>query len=263
MSRLIEKFKHQRQTEPQPMGFAAFGKPAAEKPRLQLLAYLPAENQGYLSDLISSIDAALVALTRPEDLKSIEKICQTNEGIPAGGWIKFSGTAALQQTVEASYCDFVIFPSSTLVTITSKEKMGRILELDPDLNDGLLRTVNDLPVDAVLISADWPEKALTLNRLMQVRRPVYLINKPLLVCIPGDLNTVDLQALWDMGISGVVVGPVDEKFSGKLADLRSKIDQLATPSLRKKERGSPILPHMQPETAALPEGGDEDEEEDQ
>jgi hypothetical protein len=261
MSRLIEKLKRQRQIEPQPMGFAAFGRPAPEKSRMQLLVYLTADNQEGYADLIVSADAVLVAVNKPEDLKSIEKVCQAKEGILAGGWVRFSDAAALQQTTETSSCDFAAFSSGTLVTVTRNEKLGRILELDPDLDDGILRTVNDLPVDAVLISAVWPEKALTLNRLMHIRRLVSLINKPLLVCIPEDLTQIDLQSLWDMGVSGVVAGPVDAAFAGKLAALRSQIDKLTLPSLRKKERASPILPHIQPEKGALPDDGEEEEEE--
>jgi len=261
MSGLIEKLIKQRQAEPQPMGFAAFSRPAAEKPRLQLLVYLPAETQIYASDLINSADAVLVVMTRPDDIKSVEKVCQARGDMPVGGWIRFSDPSVSTQTGEASNCDFVIFPSSIPAIVTGKEKPGRIMELNPDLSEGLLRTVNDLPVDAVMVTPAWPGKNLTLSHLMQVRRLVLLINKPLLVSIPEDFSQPDLQSLWDMGVSGVTVGPADEKLAGKLPALRKQIEALAPSSLRKKERASPILPHIQPEMPAPPEGGEEEEDE--
>ncbi len=259
MSRLIDKLTRLRQIEPQPIGFAALGKPAAEKPRMQLLVSLPPDKQDSYSDLLNSADAALIAVAKSKDLKAVEKACQAKDSIPAGGWVRATDPETLQKVIEAA-CDFVVFPSTSSLTLTQKDKMGRIIELDPSLADGLLRTVNDLPVDAALVSMLGKDDQITLDRLMQIRRLVFMINKPVLVSIPDNLTVPELQAIWDMGVSGVIVEAADEQSAEKLAQLRKAIEQLTPSAIRKKEKTSPILPQMRAET---PPPREDEEEEDE
>ena len=71
--------------------------------------------------------------------------------------------------------------------------------------DALIRTVGDLPLDAVIAVEKEIEDTLTLNRLMSIQRLLYLIKLPLMVGVPLSYAAEDLQALYDLGVNGVVV----------------------------------------------------------
>ena len=261
MSKFIKKLTQLRQNEPQPMGFM-LGRPSQEKPNMQLVAYLTADSPDKASGALSSADAAIVEVTKADDIGILEKVCEMKDGIPGGGWLKSSSANTLKKAANVD-CDFSVFTTAAPLSMTQKDKLGRILELDASLSEGFLRTANDLPIDAVIVFSKAEENSLTLNRLMVIQRLVYMINKPILVSIPANVTSPELQALWDMGIAAVVVEIADEKSLDSLAEVHKAIEKLAPPAFRKKSKGSAILPRMQPEPEQHEEeeGGEEEEDE--
>jgi hypothetical protein len=260
MSRLIGIFKKMRQVEPQPIGFMT-NKIASEKPRLQLIISVSLSNLDNAAEAIKKADAAILEIAKSDEVSGIEKACQLKENILAGVWLKATSAGTLKKLLN-SECDFAVFPSSVPLSVTQKEKLGKILELDASISEGLLRAAGDLPVDAVLVSGKEADIALTLNRVMLIQRIAYLVNKPILVSVPDDVTQNDLQTLWDMGISGVVIEAADEKSSDKLAEISKAISKLNPAVFRKKARMTALLPRMQPETPAPPQedGGEEEDE---
>jgi hypothetical protein len=261
MSRLIEKLTKQRQNEPQPMGFL-MNKPKVEKSQMLLIAELAAENWEKLATSLKAADALILDVTKLDDLGAAEKACQDKEAALSGAWLKSSNAAVFKKALNTE-CDFVAFSAAAPVTVTRKEKLGRILEIDINLPDSLLRAASDLPVDAVIITAKTSELALSLNRLMAVQRVLHLVNKPLLLAIADNLSGPELQSLWDMGVAGVVVEVSDEKSAAGLAELRSAIDKLEIPAFRKKGKTMAILPRTAVEAAAPHKHEEEEEEEDE
>ncbi len=259
MSRLIDKLTRIRKIEPQPMGFMT-SKPAVEKQRMQIIAYLNNENKGAFSSFADSVDAVMIDVARADDLDALEKICQSGEKVIGGGWLKASAAGTIKKAFNAA-CDFMVFPPATAVNLVPKEKLGAVLELDASLGDGLLRTVNDLPVEAVLIFGKEAEETLTLNRLMLVQRIAYMINKPILMSVSASYSQVELQAIWDVGISAVVVESPDERSAEKLAELRKLTEKLTSPASHKRDRMRAILPVLQPEPEAVEEREEPDEDE--
>jgi hypothetical protein len=261
MSKFIKKLTQIRQCEPQPMGFV-LGKTCPEKSNMQLVAYLTADSPEKVIGGLSSADAALVEVTKADDIGLLEKICQIKDGVPSGAWLKASNANTLKKTLNVN-CDFTVFPASASLSSTQKDKMGRVLELDASLSEGFLRTANDLPVDAVMVFNKDEENSLTLHRLMVIQRLVYMINKPILVSVPANITGAELQPIWDVGIAGVIVEVSDEKSLENLEDIHKAIEKLAPPAFRKKSKGSPVLPRMQmePEKPAEEEGGEEEEDE--
>jgi hypothetical protein len=256
MSRFIDRLNRLFKAEPQPMGFMV-SRPSAESPKMQLVASLTADVVDKVSVALESADAALIEVTKADDVDALEKVCLAKQGVPGGGWLKSASSGTLEKALKAA-CDFWVFPATTPLSLTQKDKIGRILEVDFSLPEGLLRTANDLPIDAVLAFSKKEDIALTLNRLMLIQRLIYSIQKPVLVFVPDDLSSKELQALWDMGISGAVVQVTDETAGEKLAGLRKAIGELKAPAFRKKSRFGPMLPRMQPEAPQPPEEEEED-----
>jgi hypothetical protein len=257
MSRLIDKLKRIHQAEPQPMGFA-MRRATSENARMQLLAYLSSENAEKLSGSIENADAVLMEVTKADEVGILEKLCRSKDNM-AGGWVKASSSGTLKKALSIA-CDFVVFPAATHLNSIPKDKVGRILEADLSWTEGIMRTLNDLPIDAVFIAGKDADLTVTVNRLMFLQRLAYIVSKPILVSLAASPTETELQTLWDMGISGIVVEIADEGSAKGLADLHETIGKLAAPSFRKKNRASAILPRVSAEESHPSEGQEEEEE---
>ena len=260
MSQLIDKLTHVRKPEPQPIGFMA-ARTAAEKPGMQLVAVVKTDSLDIASQGLKSADAVILEINTPDDAGVLEKKCQGDDKVIFGGWLK-AGNSEVLDSLMKSGCDFAVFSPAAPLSITADEKIGRILELDITLSEALLRTVNDLPVDGVLVSGREPETGLTIDRLMQLQRLMNNVRKPVIVPVADDIARDDLQALWNMGITGAAVEVIDQKTAGKLDALRKVMKSLSPAEIRKKEKTSALLPRLQPESPASPRIDNGDEEED-
>jgi hypothetical protein len=259
MSRLIEKLTRQRQPEVQPMGFM-LSRAKAEKIQMLVIAEVEAENWEKMAAGLKAADAALIDVTKADDLALAEKNCQDKEAVPSGGWLK-STAAAVTKKAANSECDFIAFSTTAPVAMTRKEKLGRILEVDLNWTDGLLRAAGDLPVDAVLVSGKTSELVLNVNRLLYIQRLLNVVNKPLLLAIPDNISALELQALWDMGVAGVLIEVNDDNSLRGLTELRTLADKLEVPAFRKKGKTMAILPKAALESAAPPSHEEEEEDE--
>jgi hypothetical protein len=261
VSRLIDKLTRLKKTEPQPMGFAT-RQIVPQKPRLQLIARLSAKDYDRLSAALNTADAALVEVHKADDVEAIDRVCKMEGSGPGGGWLKDPEADLLTKLTDTA-CDFVVFPPAAPLTAIRKEKMGRLMQIDLDMPDNLLRTINDLPIEGVVVARPEDEESAPINfeRLMAVQRLAYLISKPILLEIPSELASEELQAIWDAGASGVIVTVSDKKSADNLSSLIAKLENLVLPSVHKKPRLTAVLPHLQAEPAAPRRVEEEEEEE--
>lgn len=158
-------------------------------------------------------------------------------------------------------CDFTVLTLTGLTADAPADKAtGKLLEIEASLDDGLLRAVNDLPVDAV-IAADALEDGgpLTWHRLMILAHVRHLIGKPVVVPAARDISQADVRALWDAGFDGIAVTAPAER----IAELADVIAALPPRALPKKDKASVVLPRSAGATtqaAAEPEEPDEDDD---
>ena len=249
MSRFIDKLNQVSQAI-QPIGFKA-AQSVSGKPRMQLIASLAQINVGSLA----GADAGLLRISKlSSGAKTLEKMCQVASDIPWGGWLREVGSEGLKQVVKAG-CDFVVFSAAnTSLAVLQDDEVGKILEVETSLSEGLLRAVNELSVDAVLIAGEQErEYPLTWHHLMLFQYLAGLLTKPLLVSIPSNVTANELQALWEAGVSGVVVELGGEQPGERLAALRREIDKLTLPPSRKGEKARALLPHIGGETGITTE----------
>jgi hypothetical protein len=87
MSKLIDKLTKLAQTEQKPMGFM-IGKPAPEKPRMQLVARVTAEVQEKSAQSLSIADAVILEVAKADDVSDLEKAVQVKDGPAVGGRLK-------------------------------------------------------------------------------------------------------------------------------------------------------------------------------
>ena len=260
MSKLIDKLNQVAKAVQQPMGFRAT-QPVSTKPKMLLIASLAqANNVSNLADYITGADAVLLAITKlSPGAKTLQKIARSVPDIPWGGWLGDIGRRGIRPITEAG-CDFVVFPASTVLAIPQDaDKVGKILQVEASLSEGLLKAVNELPVDAVLIADEQGEGYfLTWHHLMLFQRSADLLTKPLLVSIPSNVTANELQALWETGVGGVVAEAGGGQPVGRLEELRQTIDKLTFPS-RKREKAKALLPRIGEETSTVTEIEEEEE----
>lgn len=236
MSRFIDKLKQVSKSEPQPMGFGR-GKSAA-KPRLLLVA------EAKTATASDGADAMLMPGTA--------KSTAAKTDLPVG--IRLFGSKA----GNLKGVDFVVLLPEMPVAMVEDEKIGRVMAVEASLEIGLLRALEDLPLDALLVAGDGAQpQAVTWQYLMLCKRISAMSGKPLLAAVPPNISRDELQMVWDTGVSGVVVAA---GAAGGMKKLRSMIDGLTLPAKHKKMKARAIVPSISEKAAPAIED-DEDEEE--
>jgi len=254
MSRFIDELKRVSQVVPQPMGFRRM-QPVSRRPKMLLVASLAQIDADNLAGYVAGADAGLLPVSELSlGAKTLHELSHAMPDIPWGGRLVGGGQEGIEQMVKAG-CDFVVFPAAdTPLAVFQNDEVGKILEVEPSLGEGLVRAVNRLSVDAVLITAREEKKyLLTWHHLMLFQCFADLLTKPLLVSIPLSVTADELQSLWEAGVDGVVVEVKDRRAAGKLKKLRQTIDKLAFPSPRRWKKVEALLSHIEGETDIVAE----------
>ncbi|MEE8420065.1 MAG: hypothetical protein V3R92_01250 [Dehalococcoidales bacterium] len=228
---------------------------AAAKPKIYLLARV--SKVGNASQLVEDIDGAdglLINLPKA-DANAMKMVAEATGDIP-WGWRLENSPGEIVKMVLKGGADFIVFPSDAAFHVPEADSTGRILEVESSLSEGMVRAINELPVDAVLATdEEGNEPALTWRHLMRYTRLAELLRKPMLVPIAPETGTGELQALWKAGIAGVVA-------TGRIKELRGIIDQTAFPPRQRGEMGA-LVPHPRVETSGEIEEEEIEEEEEE
>jgi len=260
MSRFIDKLNQVSRVVPQSIGFGRT-QPVSEKPKILLIASLTEASVGGLADYVVGVDAGLLRVPKlSSGAKTLREMSQAVPDIPWGGWLRNIDRGGIKQMAKAG-CDFVVFPAAnTPLALLQNDEIGKILEVESSLSEGLLRAVNELPIDAVLIAAEQKgEYCLTWHHLMRFQRFADLLTKPLLASIPSKVTANELQTIWEAGVDGVVIEVGTGQPADRLKKLRQVIDKLAFPSRRKRGKAEALLPHIGREASIVTEEEEERE----
>lgn len=261
MSRFIDKLKQASQPVPQPMGFGA--KQSISKPVMLLVASLSGADVKDPADYLAGADAGLLPVAGlSAGAKKLKEIAGLTPDIPWGGLLEGNCRGGVKQIIKAG-CDFIVFTPETSLEVLGEDKVGKVLAVTSSLNDGELRAVGELPADAVFITAqDEKGYFLSWRHLISFKRFSGLLTKPLLVSVPPNVTADELQALWDVGVDGVVVDVEAGQPAGKLKELRQMIDSLVPPKQRKRAKMAALIPGVGGEAGTLAEEEEEEEDDD-
>ncbi|MFC1953101.1 hypothetical protein ACFLWR_03115 [Chloroflexota bacterium] len=250
MSKFIEALNQLSQGDTQPIGFTQRAK-SSPKAKIQIVISLAAERAESLINHVSGADAGLITASKATAFaEAMQKVSGSTSDITWGGWMSDTSPAKAKQLSKAGG-DFMVF-SATDTTVISNEndKTGKILAVDAFLNEGLLRAVNKLPLDAVLITSGENQSAtITWQRLMIFRRFADLLTKPLLVSVQSQVTSGMLMVLWEAGVMGVVMEMDEKQPEDGIKKLRQDIDKMDFSSTRKSERTEISLPRTGRESA--------------
>ncbi|MFC1900006.1 hypothetical protein ACFLYN_00260 [Chloroflexota bacterium] len=257
MSVFVDKLKSLSEGEHQPIGFGA-RQTASSGLKILLVAQLSQEAAEGTSDNLVGADAVLLGVSRAGTVaESLKKVSGSLSDIPCGMWLQGGGKTRIKQIAKTE-SDFIVFPvADTPISMIEDTKAGKIIEVEASVDGGLLRTVNTLPVDAVLVAGEEKkEDVLTWQQLMVFQRFADILTKPLLVPVPAKVTGKELLSLWEAGVSGVVV---EADGQDRITKLRQEIDKLDFPSQRRRDKSEAVLPRTGRETSrAAIEEEDED-----
>ena len=259
MSKFIEILTRSSQAAPQPIGFRT-SQAAPPKHRIQLVAAVTKSTSETLTDYVTGADAAILKTPGPVPAAStLKKVTSAIPDIPWGIWLEEAGQDELKKALKSG-CDFVVFPAGAAVVSPPDDNVGMIIQVDTSIAEGPLRTVNDLPIDAVLVTFE-PEQSghFTWHQLMLLQRFAGIVATPILVSIPSGIGNDELQLFQDAGIDGVIIETGPDQSPGEVNRLRQVIDNLKP--THKHQKMDALLPHIDQsaETVADIEEGDEDD----
>lgn len=177
-----------------------------------------------------------------------------------GVWSEGLSVERLAQLKERG-CDFLVGQAEHLPVETDEDGMGRLLAVSADMDDRLLRTIEDLPVDGVVLMDIPLESPLTVHHLMQLGSIRTMFEKHLLVEAPVSLGCSDLKALRDAGVSGIVV-TLDGVPRHALEELLNRIEGIPERKAPKKPRGGSVAYLPSPRPGGMMDGDEEVEGDD-
>jgi len=240
MSKLIKKLR-QIYEGAQPLGFKTTATPSSQQ--MLLIVALPQKgNVAWLTR--TEVDAILIhSQDLEQGMQTLRQVANSIGDIPWGLWLAAITEEGMKQLREAGG-DFLIFEASTTSAILlQEEKVGKVLKVDLPQDEGLIRTINQLPIEVVLLDVKKEGEFLTISDLIHCQWLAGLVDKPLLVATQQELTPKEIRSLWEAGVSGVVVEMKEEQPQERLKRLSQAIKALPSRTKRHGERRA-MLPRL-------------------
>lgn len=236
MSKLIDKLQKLSQTSI-PMGFHPLVSRSTAPPMLLIAGLSGVDADEVKTVAAGDVDAGLI-LNQNLRIENVERMVKAMGDIPLGVFIKDINKEEAAG-LAGSCCDFVVFDVKTSITALQEKKIGKILLVEPSLDQGLARAIGSLDIDAVLINRG-EESFITVEHLLVCQRFSDLLDKPLIAALPSSITGAELGNLRRCGISSIIVPSTQPP--GTFTELRKIINNLPRESKRPRSRASAVLP---------------------
>ncbi|MDZ7727067.1 MAG: hypothetical protein U5Q44_02090 [Dehalococcoidia bacterium] len=179
-----------------------FGQAASrEKQRAMLLGVI--ERDAESANAALDAGAELVIL-RANDVRSAVEALQgiKETKAPVGAWISDLDGEGAESLANAG-ADFVASPlDGTVADAVDTERMGQVVAVTGDIEEGTLRALSNLDLDALFVKR--PGGRMTLQQQVELARLTMLSGSPLLVSSPAEITASELRVLRDAGAVAVV-----------------------------------------------------------
>lgn len=264
MSKLLDLMERIREGAPAPLGFGASR--AATLPGLALVGRVSRPGRrrprGLTRGAATYLDAAIV-----DDASGREYMGVLGGLLPDVAWGPRT-PALTEEEVAGSReagADLIAFTlEGAAAALAGQDDLARLLSLRPDIEDGELRAIAALPVDAFILDLRSVGGPWTLRDLVRVGSISRRVDKYVLVEAAQPPGRADLEALRDTGVSGLVVD-VSSLSQTALAALKEDLMAMPRPRPRRRERLRATIPGSGFTPAAPPareDDGDDDGDED-
>ncbi|MBI4338275.1 MAG: hypothetical protein HY683_10660 [Chloroflexi bacterium] len=256
MSKLLEQIERAGKAPPAPLGFGA----SQRQQKVPALVVVAACEKP--TDAVVAAEAgANAVLFLPGKKGTVALPAEAGDKLGTTPWgvVKSDLTSQEAEQLQSQGCDFIVVDAdASLAALHDRERgPGRVLRIAADLDEKLTRTLEDLPIDAVLVETPH-QPPWTLHHLMLLSAIRLLVGKPFLLGVSGTPSPWEVECLRDIGVDGLVLNADTAKREG-LLELRKAVNGLPQRKPR-GDRPSPLLPHVQGTMPAPPEEEEEEEE---
>ena len=257
MSKLLDRLDKLSRGPITSMGFGAATR-TEKLPGMALIGTLSSGRRlAQAATALSKIgaDGALIQGNVPDSIPAT--VAEALKNVPWGVRVsELTGEHAARYREKG--CDFLAFTAEgTQVGALEDEDAGYVLCVPANMDEQSLRAIEDLPVDAVLLTLDSIETPLTLSHLLAIGVVRGSFSKYLLLEVPGDLSDGELEGLKEIGVDGLVVDATSAK------DMAALKDRLMSLPRRQRNRGrkpSALLPRESYATPSSPPAEEDDED---
>ena len=253
MSKFVDKLHSLSESSTTSIGFHP-SVPELKSPAMLLVVGLSG-TQVKEAKILANINAdAWLTLGQGLSTRSVRQIVKVAGDIPVGVFAKGISEGEIDEFVGLG-CDFVVFDIKVAAAILHKEEVGKIIMIEPSLDQGFVRAINSTEVDAVLISSGGEDNFVAVEHLLVCRRFVELLEKPILMTLPSSVMKVELTNLWQAGVDGVVAS--SSQSVQTLVELKKTIGNLPIGDRSRRAKVGVMLPHY---SGFVATEEDEDEE---
>lgn len=219
-----------------------FGTLTREKPRAMALGALCQDGDSAKAAIEAGADFVVF---RAQDTRgAVEAIKATGEvKAPLGAWLSEVRADDADALAEAG-ADFVASPlEGTGAEAVDTERLGHILAVTNDLEEGLLRSLGPLGLDGMFVKR--PDGEMTLQQQVEMTRLSALSGMSLLVSTPADISTGALRVLRDSGTVAVVAaeGAAPDDIKG----LNERLRSIPVRRSRGRQGETPFIPSVRQE----------------
>lgn len=261
MGKFLDLMEHVINGAPAGLGFGAAR--ASKVPSMALIALVSGRHSTGLKTAAGlAPDATLLS-----GLKDPAALQELKGALPKTLWgVRTDGlNDADAQAYREHGCDLLVFQlQGTLASALDGEEVGRVLCLEPGVEEHELRAIDTLPVDALLVNMSTVSGPWMLHDLMAVGSISRRASKYILVAVAQPPGKKDLEALRDLGVRGLVLD-VGVATPEALTELKAALLEMPRRRPQRKERTAALLPgsvYAAPQAAA-PHHEEEEEEEDE
>ena len=242
MSKLRDKLRESCYGPTQSIGFKTRAM-ASERQTVPLIISLSKTNLRLVPDAIEAgADALLIDIKELNQAgNALSKLSRVAGDTPWGVSLTNIQPEQIDQLVKTR-CDFIVFDAAAApASLLEEESLGKIVRIEQSLSDGLIETVRQLPVDAMLID-DQDESTPSIYHLMLCQQLAHLTNKPLLFAVSLNTNDTELQSLRKYGVDGIVTEIKAGYSKERLMKLHQDINKLPPIKENRREMGVVLPP---------------------
>ena len=260
MSKLLDRLERVNRGPTASLGFGAVARVKKVRP-MALIGTL--SDPGKAAEGASNLaridaDGALIDGLVPEEIQ--KQLAQALDNVPWGARVPELDSEQMSHYKEHG-CDFLAFgPEKAGLGAFGEEDTAYILSIQPDTDDRLLRAIEALPVDAVLLPFKSIDPPLTLEHLLTIGSMRRAFSKYLLLELPGTPTSKEMEVLRDVGVNGLVVD-ADAISAEELEGLHEGLLALPKRKRDRSERATAILPGTIYQQSGPPSRREEEEEE--
>ena len=254
MSELMDKLERASTGAVKPMGFGTAAKREKIAPVLLLGGVAAGSEAEAKSVTDAALDAALVNADASTKKVDLDRSAKALKGSTWGVW------RAEAQADAPNGCDFQVFSSdATPIAAFGDEEHTTVMEIVPELDDSQLRTIEDLPVDAFLVSLADAGK-LDVKQLMRLARVRGVTSKWLLVRLVSPPAGGELAVLRDAGVDAIVIDVAGQDIKALKSCREALLELPHQAPNKRRNRVVATVPSLRP--AAAPPRREEEEEDD-